>query len=224
MTWLAWLGLVVAALLLGLVLLALLILASPLRVRGRADEGGLAGGGSWFGVGVDVDTRADRVEVRLLRWRVLRRPLRSGEADDAEAVGAEAEPGDDAKETGEDEKKKAKRRFTPMAWRRLTRVGLRETRRTLRLVHLDRLRLRAVIASDDPSLTGELFGYGCALTSALQGRWPEARIDLDADFVDTRPRGSAELALRLRPIRLSGPALRLGWAYLRERRRARRVA
>jgi len=222
MTWLAWLGLVVAALLLGVVLLALLILASPLRVRGRADEGGLSGGGSWFGVGVDVDTRADRVEVRLLKWRVLRRPLRSGEADEAEAEGAESD--DDAKETGEDETTTATRRFTPMAWRRLARVGLREARRTLRLVHLDRLRLRAVIASDDPSLTGELYGYGCALTSAIQGRWPEARIDLDADFVDTRPRGSAELALRLRPIRLSGPGFRLGWAYLRERRRARRVA
>lgn len=221
MTWLAWLGLVLAALFLGLVLLALLILASPLRVRGRADEAGLAAGGSWFGVGVDVDTRADRVEVRLLRWRVFRRPLRSGDE-------AAAEPDEDeADAEGDEETSKERgpaRRFTPNAWRRLARVGLREARRTLRLVHLDRLRLSAVIASDDPSLTGELYGYGCALTSALRGRWPEARVDLDADFVDTRPRGSAEVALRLRPIRLSGPAARLGWAYLRERRRARRVA
>jgi hypothetical protein len=91
-------------------------------------------------------------------------------------------------------------------------------------VHLDRLRLAAVIASDDPALTGELFGYGCALTSAIRGRWPDARADLGVDFVSTRPRGSAELALRLRPIRVTGPAVRLGWAYLRERRRARRVA
>ncbi|NBC95678.1 MAG: hypothetical protein GVY27_04900 [Deinococcus-Thermus bacterium] len=176
MSWLAWLLVVPVALVLLVLVMTVAILASPLRVRGRADQDGLAGGGSWFGAGVDVDTRSDRVEVRVLRWRVLRGRLRSGEAADAEA-----EPDDDAKEPEEDEKKKAKRRFTPMAWRRLAGVGLREARRTLRLVHLDRLRLRAVI-------------------------------------------GSAELALRLRPIRLSGPALRLGWAYLRERRRARRVA
>jgi hypothetical protein len=222
MSWFAWLLVVPVALVSLALVLTLAILASPLRVRGRADEGGLAGGGSWFGVGVDVDTRADRVEVRLLGWRVLSRPLRSGEASDVDA--AEAEPDEHAKDADKREKKRARRRFTPMAWRRLARVGLREARRTVRLVRLDRLRLRAVIASEDPSLTGELYGYGCALTSAVRARWPQARVDLDADFVDTRPRGSAEVALRLRPIRLSGPAVRLGWAYLMERRRARRVA
>jgi hypothetical protein len=223
-SWLGVLALVLAVVLLVPLLLVTLILASPLRVHGRADERGVAGGGSWFGVGVDVDTRSDRLDVRLLRWRLLRRPLRSTEP------GADEEPPEEAAEAtrkaerAKERPRRPTRRFTPMAWRRLARVGLRESRRTLALVHLDRLRLHGVIASEDPSLTGELYGFGCALTSALRGRWPEARVDLDADFVATRPRGSAELALRLRPIRLSGPAVRLGLAYLRERRRARRVA
>jgi hypothetical protein len=222
MSWIAWLLVVLAALIAALLLLLLAILASPLRLHGRADEGGVAGGGSWFGVRVDVDTRRDRLDVRLLRWRVARRPLRSAEAGEADVP---EEAATEEKEKGTKERKRRPgRRFTPMAWRRLARVGLREARRTLALVHLDRLRLHGVVASEDPSLTGELYGFGCALTSALRGRWPEARVDLDADFVATRPRGSAELALRLRPIRLSGPAARLGLAYLRERRRARRVA
>lgn len=220
MSWLAWTLVVLSGLVGALVVLVAAVLASPLRLHGRADERGLAGGGSWFGVGVDVDTRRDRLEVRLLRWRLLRRPLRS-DASPSEDAEDEAEATESA--TRKKRKRRPERRLSLAGWRRLARVGLREARRTLRLVHLDRLRLAAVVASDDPALTGELYGYGCALTSAIQGRWPDARVDLGADFVSTRPRGSAELALRLRPIRLSGPAVRLGLAYLRERRRARRV-
>lgn len=221
MSWLAWLSVVVLGLFAVLIVLLVAVLAAPLRLHGRADEAGLAGGGSWFGVGVDVDTRRGGMEVRLLRWRVLRRPLRSDAAPAGEAEeGAKGPEETKAKERT----RRTRRRLSLAAWRRLLRVGLREVRRTLRLVHLDRLRLAAVIASDDPALTGELYGCGCALNSAIRGCWPDASVDLGADFVATRPRGSAEVALRLRPIRLSGPAVRLGWAYLRERRRAKRVA
>lgn len=218
MSWLAWLAIVVFGVLAVVVVLLVLVLASPLRLYGRADESGVAGGGRWFGVGVDVDTHSDRLDVRLLRWRVLRRRLRSNASTPTDA----AEEADERE--AETPKRRTRRRLSLAAWRRLLGVGLREARRAIRMVRLDRLRLAAVVASPDPALTGELYGYGCALRSAVRRRWPDARVDIGADFVETTPRGSAEMALRLRPIRLSGPAVRLGWAYLRERRRVKRVA
>ena len=229
MALLGWTLLVVAGFVVALCLLLVAILASPFRLHGRADEGGLTAVARWFGVRVDVDTRRDRLEVRLLRWRILGRPLRSGpeSVDDVEARETRAAGSaehDAEKPTKSERRRRREPRLSWAAWRRLLAASVRELKRTLHLVHVERFRLAAVVASDDPALTGELYGYGYALASALRGVWPDARVDLGADFVATTPRGSAELALRLRPIRLSGPAVRLAWAYLKERRRARAFA
>jgi hypothetical protein len=47
-------------------------------------------------------------------------------------------------------------------------------------------------------------------------------VRLGVDFMATVPSGEAELALRLRPVRLLPGVARVGWAYWRERRRSRR--
>ena len=115
-------------------------------------------------------------------------------------------------------------RLSIAAYRRLARTGARELRRMVRHLHVDRLRLEAVVASDDPALTGAVYGYGCAVLGAIRSVWPQADLRWDADFVATEPRGAAEAALRLRPVRLVPSVARVGWADWRGRRRSRRRA
>jgi hypothetical protein len=97
-----------------------------------------------------------------------------------------------------------------------------ELRRVARRVHVDRLRLHAVVATPDPAWTGELYGYGCAAASAARAWWPATRIDLGVDFAAELPRGSVDMTVRARPVWLALAGVRVGWAYLRERRRSRR--
>lgn len=212
MSWAVWLLIVLGALLLVLVL----ALASPLRLRGDVDERGGAGALEWLGVGVGVDARRREVDVRLFGRRLLRRPMSS------QATKKDEEEADDTPPEPSTREKRRPGRLPMRSWRALARVGLRETRTLLRRVHVDRLRLDGVIASDDPAFTGAVYGYGCALVSVIRGVRPHADLRWDADFVATRPRGRAELALRLRPIGLVGSAWRMGFAFLRERRRNRR--
>lgn len=211
MSWIAWTVVIVGV----PVLLVLLALSSPLRLRGRVDERGPAGGVGWLGVDVDLDVDPGgggrAIDVRLLSVRLVRRPM----------------PGESAGESGDEAKGRPRRdrpRLSLASWRVLIRTGLREARRIVRAVRVERLRLDAVVASEDPALTGELFGYGSALVSAARGRWPGAELRLDFDFEGDRPRGRAELAIRVRPIRLVGSAARVAWVFRRERRRSARAA
>lgn len=212
MSWAVWLLIVLGALLLVL----LLALASPLRLRGDVDERGGAGALEWLGFGVEVDARRREVDVRLFGRRLLRRPL------SRQAPKGDEEAPDEARPEPSTREKRRPDRLPMRSWRALVPTGLREARTLLRRVHVDRLRLDGVVASDDPALTGAVYGYGCALVSVIRGVWPHADLRWDADFVATRPRGRAELALHLRPIGLLGSAWRMGFAFLRERRRNRR--
>lgn len=227
MSWIAWTLVVVGV----LVLLVLAALSSPLRLRGRVDEHGPAGGVGWLGVDVDLDVApvggARTIDVRLLGVRLVRRPIPAasagearGDRDSGERDSGDRASGDDAKRR----RRRARPRLSLASWRVLVRTALRETRRSVRAVRVERLGLDAVVASDDPALTGELFGYGCALASVARGRWPGAELRLDVDFEDDRPRGRAELAIRVRPIRLVGSAARVAWVFRRERRRSARAA
>lgn len=217
MSWAVWLLIVLGA----LVLVLLSALASPLRLRGEVDERGLAGAVEWLGLGVDVDGRRREVDVRLFGRRLLRRPMGT-EAARKEAEAPDAERAETPERGASRREKRRGGRLPLRSWRALAAAGLREARTLLRRLHVDRLRLDGVVASDDPALTGTVYGYGCALVSMIRGVWPHADLRWDADFVATRPRGRAELALRLRPIGLVGSAWRMGFAFLRERRRNRR--
>jgi hypothetical protein len=213
MTVLVWIaaGLgIVAALVLVVVVGALV---SLLRVEGRWAPGDVSGRGRWGVIGVEVDGPADRLVVRLLGLRVARTSLKRDGAD--EPSGAEPKP-------KRQRQHGAGPRLSMSSYRRLARTGWRELRRAARHLHVDRLRLEATVASDDPAWTGEVYGFGCAALGALRGWWPHAELHLDADFVATEPRGAAELALSVRPVRLVPGVARMGWTYWMERRRSRR--
>jgi len=243
MSWIAWTLVIVGA----LVAMVLVALSAPLRLRGRLDEHGPAGGIGWLGIDVDLDVAPDgrgrTIDVRLLRLRLLRRHLPpadgeetsgarqdgAGDARDRASISGEGEEEGEDEGAGEavDETKRRGRglpRLSLASWRVLIRTGLREARRMLRAIRVERLRLDAVVASDDPALTGELFGYGSAVVSAARARWPEAQLRLGVDFERAWPRGCAELAVRVRPIRLVGSAARVAWVFRRERRRSARAA
>jgi len=188
-------------------------LVSVIRVEGRAGTQGVSGSGRWGVLGLDAEAGDGHMVVRLLGLRIARTPLKRG--------GPQA--GDEADEPEERERqRKAKRtRLSLAAYRRLARTAWREVRHMLRHVHVGRLRLDAVIASDDPAWTGEAFGLGCIIADAIRRAWPQADVRLGVDFTTAEPSGSAELALRLRPVRLVPGAARVGWAVWRERRRSR---
>ena len=191
-------------------------LVSVIRVEGRAGPEGVSGRGRWGVIGVEADASDAHAVILLLGFRIARRPLRRGASDVSDAV----------EETKEAEERKRERRagrtrLSLTAYRRLARTAWREGRRMLRHLHVERLRLRGVIASDDPALTGEAFGLGCVIADAIRAAWPQADVGLGVDFTTAEPSGSAELALRLRPVRLVPGVARVGWAYWRERRRSR---
>jgi hypothetical protein len=190
-------------------------LVSVIRVEGRAGPEGVSGRGRWGVLGVEADTSEAHAVIRLLGLRVARRPLKR-ESDAPDVIGKTEEP------EGRERRREADRtRLSLAAYRRLARTAWREARRMLGHLHVDRLRLEAVVASDDPAWTGEAFGLGCVIADAIRGAWPQADVRLGVDFTATEPSGAAELALRLRPARLLPGAARVGWAFWCERRRSR---
>jgi len=187
---------------------------SVIRVEGRVGTEGASGRGRWGLIGVDAEAGEGHAVIRLLGLRIARRPLRQGASEPAEEEG-------DEPEERERRRKPDRPRLPIAAYRRLARVAWREARRMLRHLHVDRLRLDAVVASDDPAWTGEAFGFSCVVAEAIRAAWPQAEVRLGVDFTATQPSGAAELALRLRPVRLLPGVARVGWAYWRERRRSR---
>ena len=221
MTVLIWIAVSLGIVLLLLVAIVVGALVSLIRVEGRAGSGGTWGRGRWGVFGFEVDPAEDRFVLRLLGLRLVRTSLKR----DARKTPADEDAKQKEKEKADARKRRRRRdRLSIASYRRLARTGVRELGRMRRHLHVDRLRLEAVVASDDPALTGEVYGYGCAALSAIRGIWPHADMHLAADFVATTPQGAAEAALRLRPVRLVPSVVRVGWAYWRERRRSRRRA
>ncbi len=219
MTVLVWILTTLAVLVALVCVIVVGALLSWLHVEGRYAEAGGSGRGRWGMLDVEVDGPSDRLVVRLLGWRIVRRSLRG------DAAGAAADHASGASEKPKEERhRRGGERLSIASYRRLARTGWRELRRSLRHLHVDRLRLEAVVASDDPALTGEVYGFGCAVLGAVRGWWPEADLHLSADFTSTQPRGAGELAIGLRPVRLVPGAVRVGWSYWQERRRSGRRA
>ena len=206
---LGWLGISVAS------LVVLLGLASlwPVRVRIEGTARGGSGTVSWLGWTYRQDRHTRTWELRLARWRLVRRPLGDDRADRPSDSDAEKR----------DTSKDRRSRLSAAAILRLGRSAGREARRIVRRIHVERLSAGLVIATPDPALTGELYGYGAAIAATTRGAWPAARIDLEADFLATTPRGGFDAAIRTRPMWWAASAIRVGWMVLRERWRSRRT-
>ena len=201
-------------LLLAVPLMALLgALLSAVRVEARVGPEGASGHGRWGVVGFEVEPGERLLVIRLFGLRLVRTPLRRDRAEPVEAKSGRAETR---------QRKRRRARLSLASYRRLAGTAFPEARRMLLHLHVDRLRIEAVIASDDPSWTGELYGWGCAVLGAARRAWPHAEVRLGADFTTTAPSGASELAVRFRPVRFVPGAARVGWAVWRERRRSLR--
>jgi hypothetical protein len=75
-------------------------------------------------------------------------------------------------------------------------------------IRIDRLRLDLRFGTGDPALTGQLYGWLMALAQGLGGV-SATRLRLLPDFDRACLSGSAEVVLRLTPVRFAGPLFRL---------------
>jgi hypothetical protein len=202
------LGLVVAVLL----LLALTVLASTLRLELRLDPDTLRGAASWTLLSIAADGRARTLEVRLLRWRVVRRAWTdfSGGSRDEERSAQRREP------------KRRRSRGRSRTWRDVVDAWpfyRRQLRIAVSRLHVDRAHGVLRLATPDPALTGILYGAVCAVAAPFARRPDRGDFRVEPDFVGTFPGGTLDIAVRVRLAALAG----LAWRITRHER-ARRGA
>lgn len=82
-------------------------------------------------------------------------------------------------------------------------------------IRIRRLRIGGVVGLGDPAATGQLYGAICTLKYGLPGG--PAVIDVVPDFGAPRFQGRAEGVFSVRPLALVPPALRVGLHVLRGR-------
>lgn len=92
-------------------------------------------------------------------------------------------------------------------------------RYVLRHIRLEHLRAQATIATPDPALTGELFGYASGLQGALSALAPNVSLHVTPDFGQQVPRGQVDGSLHIRVVHLLIAAWRFGKQFLFKRRR-----
>ena len=188
-----------------LLLVIVVPLASALHLRLAASVGAVDFELRWLLVTVGVDTRARQFRLALLSKTVLRRDTsRSRERKD---------------ERPKRERKPRRRRSN----RRISLAGLLSERRPAldlvrylwRHLHWRRFRLRLTVATPDPALTGELFGYLSAVTGTLAAYAPAGSFEVSPDFMAQRSDAEVDLAVSIRVFSL----VILGWRAFRLRRR-----
>ncbi len=204
--------LVVLAWMLGVLLvLVALLLAANLRLEVSVDGLSARARLGLAGVAVRVDSDARTLEVRWLRWRLVRRPLGRSDREPAE------------KPKPRRPKRTRRRREWwgwpgPAAWRfyRLLHAYL------LWGVRVERCAGEVRIATPDPAVTGMAYGMACAVVMPAAARWPRAALALTPDFEATAPSGWLDLAIRLRLATLAWIALQVAWHERSRAGRARR--
>lgn len=111
---------------------------------------------------------------------------------------------------------------------RVTEIALRFLLDILRAIRWDRLFLELQVSTRDPGLTGVLYGELLAVKYSAEYSLPNARIEVEPDFVNQAPRGSAESVFSLTPLDLATslskmffamPKIRLVKTFLSKRRR-----
>lgn len=195
---------VLAAIVIALLVLIALVLVSWLRFDGKLD-GNLDDPAGWLRVrwtllAVALDVRERRLEVRLVRWRVLRRRLgeeRTGPPKPTEPDRAPAP--------------RRPRRGRPGGGIADLRFYLRQLRFAIARIELDELDLDVCVATPDPAVTGVLYGATCGAVYPLLAIWPRARLAVSPDFVGSVPAGRVALAVRVRLATLALVAWRVFW-------------
>ncbi len=192
----------------AVVLAIVVLLASVLQLRLAASEEGATFELRWLLVMLGVDTRAQQFHLSVLHRTIVRRGI-----------------------TGPGRRKGSKSDRKPRRKRSRRRISLAELlserRSAVELLHYlwrhlrwRRFKLRLIVATPDPALTGELFGYLSALTGPLATYLPAGSLEVSLDFMAERPSGEVELAAGIRVFVLAA----LGWHVLRVLQRVMRPA
>ena len=198
---LLWVLVAVAITLLVLIALALV---SWLRFDGQLD-GNLDDPAGWLRVrwtllAVTLDVRERRLEVRLVRWRVVRRRLGEERLDSPKPTEPDSAP-----------EQRRPRRGGPGVGIADLRFYLRQLRFAITRIELDQLDLDLRVATPDPAVTGVLYGATCGAVYPLLAIWPSARLAVSPDFVGSVPAGRVALAVRVRLATLALIAWRVFW-------------
>lgn len=88
-------------------------------------------------------------------------------------------------------------------------AGLRFLWDVLKSVRWDKLLLEVDLSTPDPALTGLLYGELCAVKYSTQHAFPQAQIDVRADFTRELPRAEAESIISIRPLNVVVPLSKL---------------
>lgn len=124
---------------------------------------------------------------------------------------------DKAKERPQEQKKRTGFKLTDL-WKERDLVeicieaGLRFLWNVLKSIRWDKLLLELHVSTPDPALTGLLYGELCAVKYSTQHAFPQAQIDVRADFTRELPRAEGESILSIRPLNVLVPLSKLLFA------------
>ena len=156
----------------------------------------------WLGSRVGIDTFSKTFSYSLFTVKVLERPF-----------------------TSTKEKRKKKPKTKPSSGVSLEQIisDSRSALYVLKHLRLKVFKATAIIASDDPALTGEFYGYLTIVSSALNALFPKASFKVGADFYAENPRGQLESSVSIRIIHLLIAGWQIAKARFKERRNRRRL-
>ena len=196
---------VLAAIAVTLFVLIALALVSWLRLDGHLDGNLDDPSGRvrlrWTLVAVAFDVRERRLEVQLVKWRVVRRRL------------GEERPSSRQESAPSTASTPRRRRFGGAAGGGVgaLRFYLQQLRFAFARIRLDQLDLDLRVATPDPAVTGVLYGATCSLVYPLVAIWPRAQLAVRPDFEGSVPAGRVALAVRVRLATLALVAWRVFW-------------
>ena len=183
------------------VILTLICLVAPVRLRLTLDDKRRALALSWLVIEAEGNLREKILTLDLLHRRIITRKFRED--------GEEAKKKEKKSRTEADQRKKKKSKLGPLdLWVkrelvvRLMRITLRFILDLLRDIRWDKLSLELNLATPDPALTGALYGQLCALKYSTDGLLPNARVLVQPDFVNELPRGTAETVFSVKPVNI----------------------
>ncbi len=88
-------------------------------------------------------------------------------------------------------------------------AGLRFLWEVLKSIRWDKLLLELDVSTPDPALTGLLYGELCAVKYSTEHAFPQAQIDVRADFTREVPGAEAESIISIKPLNVLVPLSKL---------------
>ena len=195
------------------VILTLICLIAPIRLRLILNDKKRALALSWLVIEVEGNFREKFVRLDLLHQRIITRKFKK-DAKEVRKKERQAKP-----EVEADKGKEKKSNLRPLdLWVRrelavrVIRITLGFILDLLRAIRWDTLSLELDLATPDPALTGVLYGQLCALKHSTGYLLPNARVRFQPVFTNQLPKGSAQTVFSVRPVNVVLPASKLFFA------------